>query len=410
MDHQNQSKGKSSFETANDPTGEQVFHALQWLFKYSSNEEIVITGDKYEFPELRNEKFGVKLIEAEVVDMPSYDDREEDEDDFETQFKMTFYAYLSYYKNDISTPEELSKLKKNIEKCLVDEDNDNGKVISQSVVDSNPEYHIVQVLFMSTLEILDKVGKHLESSLEEKYWKPLTNRLIQEGVSYNYSNVPVSLCDSLRENINSLASKTSVDFHPNSNDIVRDLVHPALYSYIENVSVVKPEHPKPPPPTEDETDFWGRPYENSKFQWLPSSFTISDDGKCSIEEYINNLDRVRFGNLYSDLEKLFELFLPYFEEVWSYIKAMTFFTEEDDNALDFYGKWDWQASGSFDLNSAVPAFFKLPPLQPQKVSFKGRELQVIVKIVDYTLQPQQHYEGVWHAEGMSHENIVMTGE
>lgn len=85
MDHQNQSKGKSSFETANDPTGEQVFHALQWLFKYSSNEEIVITGDKYEFPELRNEKFGVKLIEAEVVDMPSYDDREEDEDDFETR-------------------------------------------------------------------------------------------------------------------------------------------------------------------------------------------------------------------------------------------------------------------------------------------------------------------------------------
>ena len=48
-------------------------------------------------------------------------------------------------------------------------------------------------------------------------------------------------------------------------------------------------------------------------------------------------------------------------------------------------------------------------LDKEKISFAGRELQVIVKIVDYTLQPGQDYEGVWHAEGMSHENIVMTG-
>ena len=137
---------------------------------------------------------------------------------------------------------------------------------------------------------------------------------------------------------------------------------------------------------------------------------ISDDGKCSIEEYINNLDKVRFENLYSDLEKMFELFLPYFEEVWSYIKAVTFFMEENEDCDDWYDQWDWENSGIFDLNSSIPEYFKLSSLNQQKVSLKGRELQVIVKIVDYTLQPQQQYEGVWHAEGMSHENIVMTGE
>jgi len=33
---------------------------------------------------------------------------------------------------------------------------------------------------------------------------------------------------------------------------------------------------------------------------------------------------------------------------------------------------------------------------------------VITKIVDYELQPGQSHEGVWHVEGMSHEEIVLT--
>ena len=78
--------------------------------------------------------------------------------------------------------------------------------------------------------------------------------------------------------------------------------------------------------------------------------------------------------------------MPFFEEVWSYSKAVKFFTGDDGEV--------------FDENET---------LQKEKLSFAGRELQVIVKIVDYILQPGQEYEGVWHAEGMSHENIVMTG-
>lgn len=37
-----------------------------------------------------------------------------------------------------------------------------------------------------------------------------------------------------------------------------------------------------------------------------------------------------------------------------------------------------------------------------------KRLQVITKIVDYELEPGQSYEGVWHVEGMSHEEIVAT--
>ena len=410
MGRQNQNKGKPFVEKVNYPTGEQAYHVLQWLFKYAPDEEYVIPGDKYDFPDLQSEKYGLKLIEAEVVPMPPYGNREEDEEDFHAQFKMIFHAYISYYKVDLLAPGEQKKLEENIVKLLLEKDKESRKVKSQRVVHSNPEYHVVEVFFMCEVDILHDFGKVLESALEEKYWKPLMDRIVKEGVCYKHGNVPVPLRDSLRENINFLASKTSVDYHPNSNDIVRDLVHPALYSYIENVSVVKSGQQYPSPPGEGAKDFWGRPYENSKFQWLPSPFMISDDGKCSIEEYINNLDKVRFGNLYSDLEKMFELFLPYFEEVWSYIKAVTFFTEENEDCDDWYDQWDWENSGIFDLNSSIPEYFKLSSLNQQKVSLKGRELQVIVKIVDYTLQPQQQYEGVWHAEGMSHENIVMAGE
>ena len=95
-----------------------------------------------------------------------------------------------------------------------------------------------------------------------------------------------------------------------------------------------------PPETSknEEYDFWGRLYEDSKFQWLPTPFAVSGDGMCSIQEYINYRDRSRFSSLYKDLENLFKIFLPYFKEVWSYSKAMKFYREFD--AAELYDKKD----------------------------------------------------------------------
>ena len=53
-----------------------------------------------------------------------------------------------------------------------------------------------------------------------------------------YHFLGISLRDSLKKNVTKLAENTQVDYHPNSNDIVRDLVHPALYPYVEGVSKV----------------------------------------------------------------------------------------------------------------------------------------------------------------------------
>merc|ERR1712203_482879 len=43
-------------------------------------------------------------------------------------------------------------------------------------------------------------------------------------------------------------------------------------------------------------------------------------------------------------------------------------------------------------------------------SLRGRTIQVITKIVDYEVPAHGVHEGVWHVEGMSHENIVATAE
>jgi hypothetical protein len=43
------------------------------------------------------------------------------------------------------------------------------------------------------------------------------------------------------------------------------------------------------------------------------------------------------------------------------------------------------------------------------VNFKNCHLQTVVKIADYVFPPGGTFSGVWHYEGMAHENIVMTG-
>ena len=176
------------------------------------------------------------------------------------------------------------------------------------------------------------------------------------------------------ENINQFANKTSIDYHPGSDNKVRDIVHPSLYPYIKKTVSVNHEG----------KDFWNRPYEQSKYQWLPSEFKIDANGKCKIESYINNLPETEV-NLYKNIENVFESVLPYFEDIWSYINSIQLY-DEDTDWLDHFKK-----DGIY-----------------KQLSLKNKNLQVITKIVRITLKEGQESIGAWHVEGMSHENIVGT--
>jgi len=141
-------------------------------------------------------------------------------------------------------------------------------------------------------------------------------------------------------------------------------------------------------------DMWGRPYEASMYQWLPAEVNVNADGKCSFSSYINNLSQENHGELYGALGELLSECLPLFESCLSYAKAIKFVPNGDE----------------YEVENKLMNYdgFEVPELEVQNL--KGRQLQVIVKIADIEVPPGGAHEGVWHVEGMSHENIAATAE
>lgn len=203
----------------------------------------------------------------------------------------------------------------------------------------------------------------------EKFQKKNILPFLKSGIIVKKMNNKIK--ENLLKNINIFSSKKIIDYHPGSDNKVLDIVHPSLYPLI-NFNIKK----------NNKLDFWNRPYENSKYQWLPSEFKIDNNGKCKIESYINNLPLTE-TLLYENIEKIFEIILPEFENVWSY-----------SNTFEFYnGEWLDKP-----VNNGVI----------KKIELKNRNLQIITKIVKISLTNKEDLLGAWHVEGMSHENIVAT--
>jgi hypothetical protein len=199
----------------------------------------------------------------------------------------------------------------------------------------------------------------------EGLWDKYQNRKITEGVWEGVADS--SLLTEINSMVDTLALQEPIDLHPGTKDVVRDLVHPSLFPLISEPSDVS------------KSNFWGRPYEASRFQWLPAEVEIDNDGNPRFVSDINNLDRSKYSDLYTGLEHVFKDLLPGFQKVWQYARSMSF--TEEDNGMD----------------------------DPELINFHASTLQAVVKIADYEFQPGAEFEGVWHYEGMSHENIVMTG-
>jgi hypothetical protein len=238
----------------------------------------------------------------------------------------------------------------------------------------------------------------------ECLWRKCQEQHVREGVAIADGIVPQDLHHNLMSQIDAFADQQIMDYHPHSNSIVRDIVHPALYSYVKGVSpLLKSEEEIRSlsyPPDLDEAeriesspfDYWGRSYEGSpKYQWLPTYFDIGPDGNCTICDYINNLvPRSQHEDLYTSLAQLFSHALPLIESVYGYCRVVKeHHLRKDDEDIEYDDD-------------------ELEDIQEVPVSLRGRQVQVVTKIVDYELTPDQTYEGVWHVEGMSHEEIVAT--
>ena len=221
-------------------------------------------------------------------------------------------------------------------------------------------------------------------------WEREQREAVPDGVAWSDGSVSEELRTRLLAGFESLLASEPADFHPGSGTVVRDLVHPSLYCYVAK----RAPPSKNPASKEPAFDFWGRPYEGSVYQWLPTPFHVAEDGSVMIEGEINNLDRGRHGALYGDLAALFSAALPQFESVYGYARGLKLLVPRDE---------DCEA----DLPEPSSHVAQGPP--PAPASLRGRTLQVITKIVEYNLAAGEQFEGVWHVEGMSHEHILATG-
>ncbi|MCA9712283.1 MAG: DUF4246 family protein, partial [Myxococcales bacterium] len=214
---------------------------------------------------------------------------------------------------------------------------------------------------------------------------------LPDGVAWDDGAVPSRLRERLQARVDRLLAEQRPDYHPGTGECVRDVVHPSLFPFVKGRTKLAPGAQAPSEPAAGSRDRWGRPYERSKYQWLPTPFAVDRQGGVRVLSYINNLDRNVYPEVYDDLAELFGVMLPLFESVYGYAGSVAFHSEDVPEHELPEGRPRRKASKN-----------------PSPISLRDRELQVITKIVEYRVGPEP-FESVWHVEGMSHENILATG-
>ncbi|KAJ1944901.1 hypothetical protein FBU59_002468 [Linderina macrospora] len=245
------------------------------------------------------------------------------------------------------------------------------------------------------------------------------------------------------------------DWHPNTNEQVLNLIHPSLYPLFYNRSflcgpIASPAAALALPTIKSQPcglHEWRRAtadsgmgnvpvrgdYLSEKYCWLPSEFHVRDDGSVGIESYINNLHPVKHAKLYPTIANIFARFVPMFENVVTDLGFMlgcrvvpdpyAWFSNEgnpydagqdEKNSEDYASTVDdrydeWIRTREF--LSPPPSEFRMPDRPIPAFSFRGRRLQVIVKMSNILLTPDKpEYEGgSWHVEAMANEHIIATG-
>lgn len=271
---------------------------------------------------------------------------------------------------------------------------DEGGLFLGHVIHTSHDRSIVRVVmrvrsFEDAMWDLEFSGSSCELLFLTALWKKYQERmLVSEGVAIADGILSSNSKNHLMGLIDKLDSMRAVHDHPHSNDIVRDLVHPALYSHVKGASTEFSLEKGPPCNficdtilNESENmmknDYGGS--EGSEYQWLPTYFDVGVDGSCSICDYINNLvPREEHFELYSALENLFSQALPLLESVYSYGREVEPRLRHDRDCEEDH----WCE----DLPS---------PIEEKYYPLRGRRLQVITKIVDYELESGQSYESDW---------------
>ncbi|KAF7967155.1 hypothetical protein HWV62_35662 [Athelia sp. TMB] len=246
---------------------------------------------------------------------------------------------------------------------------------------------------------------------------------------------------------------THQDWHPGSDDMVLDLVHPSLFPVVYGTtrilkdSIVGLEQgielcgkgdilPVPPVPiVAQPLEYRLFPDQFSrKFQWLPCQVEFTgDDGEVKITSYINNLHPGENKPLYAVIEKIIAKAIV----LWNYtLDPLKGGYDNNPIRIDFagpeYGDIDdippadrpaqeFEES-DYEYEQRLHEMTLIPPsvagyedpeeteLLDLRKEFTERGLQVIVKLANIHLTPEksEYGGGTWHVEGQLNEHICAT--
>jgi hypothetical protein len=272
---------------------------------------------------------------------------------------------ISVIDNYVKYLEKIASELNDYQNNLYDENQENESTDSADSVDSFEKY---QIIYKSVTDKFNSQKQLIEDEYNLFQSRPI-NDFYETGITHGKLDNNIQL--SLLNLINDYASRTKVDYHPGSNNKVRDLVHPSVYPYVKNEKAQS-----------NKLDFFKRPYESSKYQWLPSEFQIDSAGKCEIKSYINNLP-LDEKPMYEQITKLFDSIGQELSKAYSYALTIDIFNKKENLKYKEH-----------------------VPFNP--INFTNQNLQVITKIVQVTLEPGESLLGSWHVEGMGHENIIAT--
>ncbi|KAM7187203.1 Protein of unknown function (DUF4246) domain containing protein [Rhypophila sp. PSN 637] len=194
---------------------------------------------------------------------------------------------------------------------------------------------------------------------------------------------------------------TNPDWHPGTDDIVWDVVHPSMYPFVYNRSrfihdeVVgvtdaidrwsgKGQIPvqnlslrtKDPWSILEQRDLW-----SEKYQWLPANLAFQQDGSVRFTSYINNLHPQQYPETYSAIENLIDIAIP----AW-------------DRSLD----WNWNHKASFSRFDPPPTCHELTPEEETWEKFDPE----VLKAVEQDAEVPYEERDVWdYIEQMHHDEL-----
>ncbi|KAJ2490269.1 hypothetical protein IWW37_003301 [Coemansia sp. RSA 2050] len=159
---------------------------------------------------------------------------------------------------------------------------------------------------------------------------------------------------------------------------------------------------------------------SEEFSWLPSEFLVDNNGSVTIESYINNLHPVRHAAFYPTIASVFSKFLPLLEQVATdlvhplpprVIADVEKCYESDEPMPNKYSEDFEQWRGKAKFVHPQPGPFAAPERPANPYKLRGGRLQVIVKMTNVELMPENPIYGgePWSMAGLDNERIIATG-